>query len=166
MPTGETKSLTEQIAETRAAARRVLAEQVNAAIASVDDLETRLTREREAARRAIVGDEPAPKPVSGVLPVSGTPQQTIRAANTRKSPVNQSREKKIMEKVLPMNWHGLVYCQSIDNLQVPTPKEWQHEGCPPKYQEAYETPEWRKRIWDEKTRLMRKAKMMPKATKT
>jgi hypothetical protein len=78
------------------------------------------------------------------------------------SPKRRSHEKNLLDKqrekvireVSASGLRGLEYCRAVDHRGVVLPLDWIAEGCPRRYERAYQAGrKWQQRIWDEKYRL-------------
>ena len=149
------RAIEEHLAEMRtvqAEAERAAAKHFAGGLAVAAEAERQAFGEDEQTEPALAG-KPLPRKSSAeavrkaVLAVGGRP---------RKSKIDQLRETKIIRELLSLGLKGMDYCRAVDDCQIPTRRDWQREGCPNSYAQAYRHPKWRKRIQDEKTRLSRR----------
>ena len=88
--------------------------------------------------------------------------QTTRSTNRKGRPKNskvQDRRQKITE--IPRGITGVEYCKLLDFAEISTPKAWQEQRCPKRYEDAYNYAnptlrnKWRSRIWNERNNALR-----------
>jgi len=67
-----------------------------------------------------------------------------------------SRRLRTIFGVLQSKVTGLKYCVALDNRGLTTPEDWQLDGCPKAYKDAYQDPKWRQRLHNEKSKYATK----------
>ncbi|MCI0621594.1 MAG: hypothetical protein L0387_07980 [Acidobacteria bacterium] len=72
----------------------------------------------------------------------------------RKKPLTEKQ--KAIRQAIKKTLHGIEYCKSLVGIE--TCPEWQENGCPGVYTNAYKDPEWRIKIQQEKHREAKKLK--------
>jgi hypothetical protein len=78
-----------------------------------------------------------------------------RPAAPRKRRAADPKREAIIFGAIQAKYEGPKYCKELDDRGLKIPQRW--EDCPPSYVQAYrQSPEYRKKIQDEKTRYRRK----------
>jgi len=98
-----------------------------------------------------------------IIESQSTKPRIERIQRPRRPRYISKREKKILE-VIKRGVEGRTYCIVVDNEGVAAPRPWIDDGWPGSYVKAYDSTghiDWKKRIQDEKSRVLKKAKQFP-----
>ncbi len=114
------------------------------------------TTKLEIAGLAVPQKELSVKPP--VLPVSPPAITPVRSRKRQPVPLVQERNRRIRE--IPRDFSTPEYLRTLDAMQRPfrTKDNWQKEGCPATYVEAFKDLRWRQKIYNERQNAWRKPK--------
>ena len=92
-----------------------------------------------------------------IAAISASPSLIQVSAPRRSGLIFNNREQKILD-VINAGARGRKYAIALDAAGLRPRRDWREKGCPSTYRDAYWVQTWRKRIWDEKTKLEVRAK--------
>jgi hypothetical protein len=119
---------------------------------SANETQERLRGVEEAFRQSVIPGLGASfaEAVLGTLDRSTT--RDIQSHGRKGRPIDRKKDdrRKRIREVAKRGVTGRDYTRVLDNEGIETPAGWQQEGCPKKYSDAYKSPKFRPRIYDEK----------------